>query len=208
MILDFKKTNKLLTEYNIPLIETEVVQSKKQALDFADNNWPVVLKVFSKEVLHRTELGLVKTGIESKKELKSSLDEIRKEAVDLKDKKILIQKTGKGTEIICGMKRDKTFGPVLMFGLGGVFVEVLKDVSFGITPLSKKESKEMIKQIKGYKILKGFRGYPKVDFEKISKLLLNLSKIAEENENIKEIDFNPAFVNEKTLKVVDFKVIT
>jgi len=207
MLLNFKETKKILADYNIPLVETEVIESRKQALNFAEKKWPVVLKVFSEEVLHRTESGLVKTGIGNKKELSSSLREMERRSKNLKKKKILIQRTEKGTEIICGMKRDETFGPVLMFGLGGIFVEVLKDVSFSITPLNKKESLEMIKEIKGYKILKGFRGFPEANLEEISKLLLSLSKISEENGEIKEIDFNPAFVNEKTLKVVDFKII-
>ncbi len=208
MLLDFQETKKILDKYNIPLVKTEVINSERQGFDFASRNgWPVVLKVFSPKILHRTELGLVKNNIKNEVELKSSFCDILKKSDKLKNKKILIQTKAKGTEIICGMKRDSVFGPVLLFGLGGIFVEVLKDVSFGIAPLKEKDALQMIKEIKGYKILKGYRKYPEVDLKKISKLLINLSRLSLEEKRIKEIDFNPVFVGPKKIEAVDFKII-
>jgi len=208
MLLNFRKTTKLLKKYNIPIVKTEIIDSQKEAVLFAKkNDFPVVLKVFSPEVLHRTEKGLVILNINNKEQLKESFNKILKKSDKLKQKNILIQKQGKGTQIICGMKRNVSFGPVLMFGLGGVFVEVLEDVSFGIAPLSKKEASQMIKRIKGYKILKGFRGYPKADLSKISQVLTNLSRLAQENEDIKSIDLNPVFVNKSKIEVADPKII-
>ncbi len=206
MLLSFEKTKNLLLKYNIPITETKVIQSEKEAFDFFDKKKKVALKIFSSQVLHRTEKGLIKSGIKTKKELKESIREIKKNSQNILDKKILIQKQEEGIELVLGVKRDETFGPVLMFGLGGIFVEILKDVSFGIVPLTKKESMEMIKGIKGYKILKGFRGNPSVDLEKISEILLNLSSLAEK-ENVKEIDLNPTFIKGDKIKVVDFKII-
>jgi len=108
-----------------------------------------------------------------------------------------------GVEIVIGMKRSKEFGPVLMFGLGGILVEVLKDVSFGVAPISRSVAKKMIEEVKGYKILKGFRGSLPVNLEKIIDILVNLSKLSLENQNIKEIDLNPIIVNDKKALIVD-----
>ena len=208
MLLDFKKSKKLLDKYNILVVKTRIIKTKKQAINFTKkNNWPVVLKVNAPSLLHKTEKGLVKTGIKNKQELIKEFKSIFKKSKNIKNKEILIQKTIKGVEIICGMKRDPAFGPVLMFGLGGIFTEVLKDISFQISPVSKKEAKEMIKKIKGYKILKGYRNTPKADINKLTKLILNISKLSQENPQIKEIDLNPVFVNEKEIKVVDPKII-
>ena len=111
------------------------------------------------------------------------------------------------TEIIIGMMKDPSFGPVIMFGLGGIFVEVLKDVSFRIIPLEERDAQEMITEIKGYKILKGVRGEAPKDIEAIKNLLMKVSQLTMENPEIKEIDLNPVFVFEKGLQVVDAKMI-
>jgi len=208
MLLDIEKTIDLLKRYKIPVLKTEAVRSRKEAMAFAEKfGYPVVLKVFAPDILHRTERRLVKVDIKDKEELNKAFGEITKNSSKIKDKKILIQKMGKGLQVICGMKRDPTFGSVLMFGLGGVFVEVLKDVTFGIAPLTKNEAMGMIKKIKGYEILKGYRGGVSANLEKISELLTNLSKLAEEREDIKGVDLNPVFVDEKTIKVADPKII-
>jgi len=208
MLLNFEKTEKLLNKYNILVVKTRIIKTKKQAISFAKkNNWPVVLKINAPNLLHRTEKGLIKIGINNKQELIEEFKNIFKKSKNIKNREILIQKTINGIEIICGMKRDPAFGPVLMFGLGGIFAEVLKDVSFQITPVNKKEAKEMIKKIKGYKILNGYRNTPKADIDKLAKLILNVSKLAQENPQIKEIDLNPVFINEKYIKVADPKII-
>jgi len=208
MLLDIDKTICLLKRYKIPVLEMKVIGSKKEALAFAEEfGYPVVLKIFALHILHKTEEGLVEVNIRNEKELSEAFEKITKSSSKIRSKKTLIQKMGKGLQVICGMKRDPTFGPVLMFGLGGIFVEVLGDVSFGIAPLRKSEAMEMIKKTKGYKILKGYRGKPSVNFEKISELLVNLSKLAEKRKDIKGIDLNPVFVNEKTIKVADPKII-
>jgi len=208
MLLNFEKTEKLLNKYNILVVKTRIIKTKKQAISFAKkNNWPVVLKINAPNLLHRTEKGLIKIGINNKQELIEEFKNIFKKSKNIKNREILIQKTIKGIEIICGMKRDPAFGPVLMFGLGGIFAEVLKDVSFQIIPVNKKEAKEMIKKIKGYKILNGYRNTPKADIDKLAKLILNVSKLAQENPQIKEIDLNPVFINEKYIKVADPKII-
>ena len=207
-LLSFEKTKKLLSKYEITILETEVVKTKEEAKKAAKKmGYPVVLKLWSPEILHKTEKGLVKTEIKTDRELKKSFEEILKKSKDFQAEGILVQKMARGIEVACGMKKDSSFGPVLMFGLGGIFIELLKDVCFQIAPISRKEALEMIKGIKGFNILKGFRGQKPVMLEKIVDILVKLSKISLENPEIREIDMNPMFVDEKRVRVADFKFI-
>jgi acyl-CoA synthetase (NDP forming) len=112
-----------------------------------------------------------------------------------------------GTEIIIGMMKDPHFGPVIMFGLGGIFVEVLKDISFRILPIEERDAEEMINEIKGSKILKGVRGEGPKDIKAIKNILLKISQLALENPEISEIDLNPVFVFEKGLHAIDARMI-
>jgi len=120
---------------------------------------------------------------------------------------MLIQPMMKGKEIIIGMKRDPFFGPVIVFGLGGIFVEILKDVSMRIAPLTKKDASEMLTEIKGIEILKGARGEKSVNFKALQKIILSLSRLSLKHREIKEIDLNPVMVDEKEARVVDARII-
>jgi acetyl-CoA synthetase (ADP-forming) len=113
----------------------------------------------------------------------------------------------KGTEIIIGGIRDAQFGPAVMFGIGGIFVELLKDVSFGIAPINMDEAMEMIKQIKGYPLLTGFRGNPPVDIDAIAKTIMTVSELLNGVDDISEIDLNPVIAYPQGLVVVDAKVL-
>ena len=198
-VLDFEKTKKLLLEYKIPFPKTELAMSKKQALFFAEKiGYPVVLKI-SLPVLHKTEIKGVITGIKDKKEMEEALDRINR-------KEVLVQKMVAGREIMLGMKKDSQFGPVLMAGFGGIFVELFKDVSFRITPVDEKQGLEMLKELKSFPILKGFRGDKGANIKEIVRIIVNLSKLSLD-ENIKEIDFNPLIVNKKEAFIVDAKII-
>ena len=206
--LNFIKSKDILSKYGILSCQEKHVGSKKEAFLFAEKiGFPVVLKIFSPDVHHITDVGGLKQGIKNKKELEKAWDDILSSVKKNKPKALidgfLIQEEVKGVEIMIGMKRSREFGPVLMFGLGGILVEVLKDVSFGITPISRSIAIRMIKEIKGYKILKGFRGSPAVNLEKLIDVLINLSRLSLENPEIKEIDFNPIIVNNKKALLVD-----
>ncbi len=170
------------------------------------------MKIVSPDIIHKTDAGGVKLNIKDKKEAKLAYQEII-----LKVKKynknakisgiIAYPMVPQGTEVIIGMMKDPHFSPVIMFGLGGIFVEVLKDVSFRILPLEERDAQEMITEIKGYEILKGVRGEGPKDIKAIKNLILKISQLALENPEISEIDLNPVFVFEKGLQVIDARMI-
>ena len=205
---NFIRSKEILSKYRIFSCKEKLVNSESEALVVAEKiGFPVVLKIISPDILHITDVGGLKKGIKNKKELKKSWYDILLSVKKNKPKALiggfLVQEEIKGIEVVMGMKRTKEFGPVLMFGLGGILVEVLKDISFGIAPLSRTAAIRMIKEINGYKILEGFRGHSAVNLEKLIDILVNLSRLSLENQNIKEIDLNPIIVNNKKALVVD-----
>ncbi|MEK7104055.1 MAG: acetate--CoA ligase family protein [Patescibacteria group bacterium] len=206
MLLDFEKTKELLKKYQIPLVESLIIENLEQGVEFANRvGFPVVLKLISSDILHKIDKGLVKLNVQNAQDVEIAF----KELGSLKEEgaEFLLQKQVSGTELFFGMKRDKSFGPVVSFGLGGIFVEVLEDIAFGICPIEKEEAAEIIKSIKGRKILEGFRGQKGVDIDKLANILSSISKLAVENENIQEIDFNPAMASGSDIFIVDPKVI-
>jgi len=210
--LNFLESKKLLEKYKIPFVKTKLCTSKKEALDFAKRiGFPVALKISSPEILHKTDVGGVKLGIETETDLGKAWDEIQKvvkqKIPKVKLEGILVQEIVFGREIALGMKRDAIFGPVLMFGLGGIFVEILKDVVFRVAPLNKKEAKNMITQIKGFEILKEFRGQEKVNLEKLTEIIIKVSKLSLLEKDLKEIDLNPIMANEKGAYVIDARFL-
>lgn len=208
MLLSFQKTKDLLKKYQIPMVEGLVIKSVEQGIEFAGGvGYPVVLKLLLPGDLHKIDKGLVRLGIQSEAGLRTAFGELW-EGQTLPDSgEILIQKQVTGIELFLGMKQDKSFGPVISFGLGGIFVEVLNDIVLGICPIDKKQALKIIESIKGYKILQGFRGQKSVDVEKLADILVNVSKMSLENENIQEIDFNPLFANGNNIMVADAKII-
>ena len=206
--LNFSETKKILSEYDVPFCQMILTKSKNEAIVFAEKvGYPVVLKVSSPEILHKTEIGGIKTNILDKKTLEKTwnkiLAEVKKKKPLAEIEGILVQKQIKGREIVIGMKRDHQFGPVLMFGLGGIFTEVLEDVAFKIAPVSESDAIKMIKEIKGYKVLTNFRGQKPVNLKAIVKIIISLSNLSLEREEIKEIDLNPIIANENKALVVD-----
>ncbi|MBA3061363.1 MAG: acetyl-CoA synthetase, partial [Atribacteria sp.] len=161
---------------------------------------------------HKTDVGGVKLNIKDETEARSAYQEIIFQAKKYNKEArisgvITYTMVPQGTEIIIGMMKDPHFGPVAMFGLGGIFVEVLKDISFRILPIEERDAEEMINEIKGFKILKGARGEGPKDIKAIKNLLLKISQLALENPEISEIDLNPVFVFEKGLQVIDARMI-
>ncbi|MDD4409818.1 MAG: acetate--CoA ligase family protein [Candidatus Pacebacteria bacterium] len=207
-ILSFEETKNLFIKYNIPCCQTEIFNVKEKALAYAKKvGFPVVLKIHSKTIFHKSEIGGVKVGIKNEEEFIKAWDEISRNIEGRNIEGLLVQEMVGGREVAMGMKRDNQFGPVLMFGLGGIFIEVLNDVSFRIAPITKAEALVMIKEIKGYKILKGYREGKVVDIQKIADILVSLSKMSLKEEYIKGIDLNPVVVTDTYAKLIDFRVI-
>ncbi len=204
-LLSFSETKKLFLKYKLPVLRAELFQFEKKALSFAKKiGFPVVLKIWSSNILHRTDIGGVRVGINNEKDFKKAFFDLQK----IKNVEgIMVQKMGYGKQLFLGMKRDAQFGPVIAFGLGGIFVEVLKDVSFRICPISRIEAQKMIREIKGFPILKGQRGQDSINMETLIDLILKISKLSLKEKQIKEIDFNPAIADKKRILLADFKII-
>ncbi|MDD5750197.1 MAG: acetate--CoA ligase family protein [Candidatus Pacebacteria bacterium] len=206
MLLGFEKTKELLEKYHIPMAESLVIESAEQGIEFARRvGFPVVLKLISNDILHKIDKGLVRLDIRNENDLTVARKELS--SFHVKGAKLLSQKQVSGVELFIGMKRDKSFGPVLSFGLGGIFVEILRDVVFGICPVGKEQALKMIKSVKGYEILRGYRGQAAVDIEKLAEILANISSLAIGNADVVEIDFNPVFANGSDILVADAKII-
>ncbi len=203
----------LLKTIGIAVPEHFVAQEKEDAFHAANTiGWPVAMKIVSPDILHKSDVGGVKLNIKNKEELYKAFDammeDVAKKANGAMIKGVLIEETAKkGTEIIIGGIRDAQFGPSVMFGLGGIFVELLKDVSFGIAPVNKDEAMEMIKQIKGYPLLTGFRGSQPADIDAIAKAIITISELLNGVNDISEIDLNPVIVYPQGLVVVDAKIL-
>jgi acyl-CoA synthetase (NDP forming) len=201
----------ILKAYGLEFPRSILVRSPMEAGEAArELGRSVALKIQSPQILHKTEAGGVKLGIESPAEAEAAFQEILSKAATYKEdaviEGVLVQEMlPAGQEIIVGMKRDEALGPVIMFGLGGVFVEVLQDVSLRVAPLTPQDAREMVEEIKGYKILQGYRGSPPSDIEAIWELLLQVSRFALENPTVQELDLNPVFVYPRGqgLKVAD-----
>jgi acyl-CoA synthetase (NDP forming) len=174
--------------------------------------YPIVLKIVSPQVLHKSDAGGVLINIKDEKGLREGyntiLKNVKRNVPDAKITGILVQEMApSGTEVIVGSTNDPTFGPTIMFGLGGIFVEILKDVSFRLAPITRTDADEMVKEINAYKILEGARGMPPADQETIVGILLATSKMLMECPEIKELDMNPVIVYEKGARIVDARVI-
>ncbi len=207
------EAKELLREYKISVPNFKLIKSEEEIAVLAKEiNFPIVMKIISPDIIHKSDAGGVKVGIKDEEEAIAAYQEIIFKAKKYnKNAKILgiiaYHMVPQGTEIIIGMMKDPHFGPVAMFGLGGIFVEILKDISFRILPIEERDAREMITEIKGYEILKGARGNPPRDIQAIKEVLMKVSKLTMENPEINEIDLNPIFVFEKGLQVVDARMI-
>jgi len=206
------EAKKMLAKAGIKVAETLLATSKKEAVQMSEQvGFPVVLKVVSLDIIHKSEAGGVKVNLQTAAEIEKAYDDIlasaAKKCPAAKIQGIAVQHMAPaGTEVIIGMTKDSQFGATLMFGLGGIFVELLKDVSFRVVPLSKLDASEMIKEIKGYNLLTGFRGQPAVDIGALEEMLLQVSQFIESNPQISELDLNPVLAYTKGAIAVDARI--
>lgn len=200
-------------EYGIPVTKFKLAKSEQEAVKFANEiGYPIVLKIASPDIIHKFDVGGVMLNLKNQAEVKDAYNQIlanvKRHKSDAKIIGIVVQEmAAPSTEVIVGATKDPQFGPALMFGLGGIFVEVLKDVTFRIAPITEEDAREMITEVKAYPILKGYRGQPPADIEAIVKILLNTSKLVMDHQEIKELDLNPIIVYEKGAKTVDARII-
>lgn len=203
----------ICTEYGIPVTKFKLAKNEAEAVKFSEEiGFPVVLKIVSPDIIHKSDVGGVMLNLKDKKEVKAAyrqiMENVKKHRKDAKILGIIVQEMAPpSTEVIIGAIKDPQFGPTLMFGLGGVFVEVLKDVTFKIAPITEAEAREMLTEIKAYPLLMGYRNMPPADTEAIVKILLNTSKLVTEHMEIKELDLNPIMIYAKGAKTVDARII-
>jgi acyl-CoA synthetase (NDP forming) len=207
------ESKQILKEAGINTTEIRLAKTREEAVSLSKEiGFPVALKIVSPDVLHKTDAGGVKLSLQNEEEVAKAYDEIISSIKEHEPKAniqgVAVQNMARpGTEVIIGMSKDPQFGPVLMFGLGGILVEVLKDVSFRIAPLTKRDAREMIKEIKGYPILEGYRGQEPANIEVLEELLLKVSDFVEQEPKIKELDINPIFAYRDGAVAVDARVI-
>jgi acyl-CoA synthetase (NDP forming) len=207
------ESKELLKGAGIPVIETRLARTKKEAISISQElGFPVVLKINSPDVVHKSDSGGVRLGVANATQVGNAYSEIM---VSVKRKfpqaaihGVSVQKMASpGIEVIIGVSKDPQFGPVIMFGLGGVLVEVLKDVSFRIVPVTKRDASEMIEEIKGYPILQGYRGQEAADIPSLEELIVKVSQFVEQNPQVKELDLNPILAYKDGAVAVDARII-
>jgi len=184
----------LLKEYGIPVTREYLAGSAKDAVKYAKElGYPVVLKGCGAELTHKTEHGLIKLGLKNEDEVKKAYEELVKKGSPMDG--VLVQEMVEGDrELVIGLIRDPQFGPCVMFGLGGIYTEVLRDVSFRVAPLMRRDAREMMEEIKARQILGPFRGKEPVDREILSESLIAMGQIGLDHSKIKEIDINPLII--------------
>jgi acyl-CoA synthetase (NDP forming) len=207
------ESKQILKEAGIKTTEIRLARTKEEAIALSTEiGFPVALKVVSPDVLHKTDAGGVKLNLENEKQVAEAFEgiisSVKKHQPEANIEGMAVQNMARpGTEVIIGMSKDPQFGPVLMFGLGGILVEVLKDVSFRIVPLTSRDAREMIREIKGYPILEGYRGQEPANIAVLEEMLLKVSDFVEQKPEIKEIDINPIFAYSDGAVAVDARVI-
>ncbi len=201
-------SKKVLQHYSIPVTKECLAKSLDEAKTFAaEIGYPLVLKGSSTVLTHKTEMNLVELGIKDETALITAYRSIEERGHGQLDG-VLVQEMVSGQrELVAGMTRDLQFGPCVMFGLGGIFTEVLKDVTFRIAPLKTADALDMMDEIRAKKILDSFRGKPAVDRKALADILVNLGRLGMEQDAIAEIDINPLIIKGDTPVAVDALIV-
>ena len=210
-IMSAMDIGRILKAYRFPMPDSKIVNTLDEAKKFSQKRYPIVLKMIAEEVSHKTDVGGVVVDIRNEEELVSAMQRISKKAESLKIKDLgfLIQQMVKGgRETILGVTHDPSFGPLMMFGLGGTYVEVLKDVNFAVHPITDLDAERMVKTLKSVKLLGEFRGDKPVDQNIIYECLGRLSQLITDFHQIKEMDLNPfiVFPDPHQSRVVDARI--
>jgi acetyl-CoA synthetase (ADP-forming) len=202
------ESKQVLAAYQIPVTREILVNDVKDLMNATQEiGYPLVLKGCSAEITHKTEKGLIKVDIRNDDDATVAFEEIMAN-INGKENAVLVQEMVKGQrELVIGLTRDAQFGPCVMFGLGGIFTEILKDISFRVAPLEKRDALEMMHDIKGHKILEAVRGMEAADLDALADILIKVGQIGLENEKVKEIDINPVIISGSKPVAVDALVV-
>lgn len=212
-LLTIQESKKILLEEGFPVNPTDFGTNLEELLIKAEKiGFPIALKVSSKDIIHKSDVGGVITGIRNihdlKEQYKIMQQTIAQKAPAAQIEGFIIEKMESGVELLVGSTQDPMFGPILAFGLGGIYVEVLKDVVFRLIPIEREDATEMLSEIKAAKILDGIRGQPPVDKKALVNLLMRTSDfINRHSAEIEELDLNPVFATEAGVSVVDVRII-
>lgn len=201
-VLDANKSQELIRKY-IEVPDSQVITSLKDLKIKA----PLVMKILSSDAIHKTEFGGVSI-IHRSEEIESSFNDLilKSKNHKLKLKGILVQKYIEGTQLIIGLKKDSVFGNIILFGLGGIFTELLNDVSIRKCPITKEEAQNMIEELKSKKLFEGFRNI-RLNTNKLKEDLVEISKMSQKHKDIVELDINPYILNSKDGKAVDVRIV-
>ncbi|MFZ0449276.1 MAG: acetate--CoA ligase family protein [Desulfatiglandaceae bacterium] len=202
------ESKQVLATYDIPVTREILVEDRKDLAGAVNEiGFPVVMKGNSSSITHKTEKGLIRVDVRDAKEAGTAFEEIMGRMGGQGDG-VLVQEMVNGQrELVVGLTRDPQFGPCVMFGLGGIFTEILKDTAFRVAPLEKCDALDMMQEIKGRKILEAVRGMEPADLDALSQILINVGRIGIENDQIKEIDINPLILSGARPVAVDALVV-
>ncbi|MHA1687600.1 MAG: acetate--CoA ligase family protein [Candidatus Heimdallarchaeaceae archaeon] len=204
------EAKEVMKEIGVLIPEGQVVKTKEDAIKVSKElGFPLVMKLMSPQVLHKTDAKAVVVGIKNEEEVEDTFQDFMERFSDVTVEGVLIEKmVNKGVQIIIGTQTDSTFGPVILIGLGGVLVEILKDVVFRLCPTTKERALDAINSIKSKKLMEGFRDLPPVDKEKLAELMVKISNLAwEYKDYIAEMDLNPVIANNEGIWTVDARII-
>jgi len=200
-------------EYDIPVTRFNLSKTEKEAATYAEQiGYPIVLKIVSQDIIHKSDVGGVIVNLKNASDVASGykkiIENVKKYKADAKIAGVLVQEMApQATEVIVGSIKDPQFGQTVMVGLGGIFVELLKDVNFRVAPLTAEDAKEMITELKAYPLLKGYRNTPPADIDALVAILCSVSRLVMDNPEIKELDLNPIMAYPKGAKTVDARII-
>jgi len=203
------ESKQVLASYHLPVTREELVSSPPALLEAAGRiGYPLVIKGCSAAIAHKTEKGLIRVDVRNDEEATTAFREISAAMNGASGEAILVQQLVKGPrELVVGLTRDAQFGPCVMFGLGGIFTEILKDTVFRVAPLEKQDALEMMQEIRASKILEEIRGMVPVDKDRLAEMLMTVGRIGIENDRIKEIDINPVIISGGKPVAVDALVV-
>jgi acyl-CoA synthetase (NDP forming) len=195
--LSGEETRKVLSAFAVPLAPGGICRGEEEAASLArEIGFPVALKLASRTIVHKTEFGAVCLDLADEAAVRQAFTEIQQRLehagrLDEMDGVMIQPMISDGVELMIGVTQDPLFGPLIGFGLGGIHVEILKDVCFRVTPITDRDAAEMVRSIKGYRLLEGYRGHPAADITAIEDLLLRIARLVEEVPQIAELDLNP-----------------